>query len=115
MYKHIRLRLVETETDGVTQTTLQILDQTDFGNQFGDEDCPTYSHDGFVLKSTEYPKAQIDGLYVRGFTPEQDNYVVIVPNEEWLKRCIATIESYNKFFNDAKPIDNTNTKIRIIG
>ena len=69
------------------------------GQAFGKDDH-TFEHKGFYLRSSEYPAAVSDGLFVRGDSEEDDNRVVCVPSEEWLDALRDTVKAYNRYFAD---------------
>ena len=94
--KHIKVEVLKTEWGN---KVLRIVEQTHRGQAFGKDDY-TFEHKGFYLRSSEYPAAVSDGLFVRGDSEEDDNRVVCVPSEEWLDALRDTVKAYNRYFAD---------------
>ena len=95
--KHIKIEVLRTKWGN---KVLRIVEQTHRGVDFGIDSDGVFEHNGFSLRSSEYPSAlpTMDALYVRGSSKEDDNRVVCVPSEEWLNALRDAVKAYNRFF-----------------
>ena len=94
--KHIKIEVLKTKWGN---KVLRIVEQTHRGNDFGVDDCE-FEHNGFYLRSGEYPEIHLDGLYVRGDDERGDNWILCVRSEEWLSALRDAVKAYNHYFVD---------------
>jgi len=98
--KHIKIIVLQTEWCKL----LKIVEQTHVGDEFYPESKGVFKFGDFALCSCTHPDiapiGEPDRLYVWGTRPATNNRILVVPSEEWLSWCRATVRVYNEIHKD---------------
>jgi len=93
--KHIKLAVLPTKWGKL----VRIIEQTHVGKHFYPAGEGSFVFNGFTLTSCTHPDiapvGEPDRLYVWGTRPATNHRVLVVPSEEWLKKCRAAVHAYN--------------------